>query len=236
MTIAYKRRSLTLDKGTYHLWRLSEDEYRRLRQSSLPIKIKRFLLWKLWLSEQNDQERLSLPKALLSLEALFGKSSDFLDTWKCSFTFPLLLMLTRPSGQFLYLVRIQDVRGMLDVWLYRFLETGSEGHDIDVYQDPVENEFSCEEIDRFICCIYAFLSGMGLTLRPQQPFLKRIESQNIIYGYDGNDFFEEEFDSEEAYQAAIASFMQKYDFLDKAQQVESLQSLVSDITAETPSS
>jgi hypothetical protein len=96
--------------------------------------------------------------------------------------------------------------------------------------------FSCEEIDRFICCIYAFLSGMGRTLRPQQPFLKRIESQNIIYGYDGNDFFEEEFDSEEAYQAAIASFMQKYDFLDKVQQVESLRSLVADITAETPSS
>jgi hypothetical protein len=235
MTVC-ERRSLALDKGTYHLWRLSEDEYRDLRQSSLPIKIKGFLLWKLWLSEQNDPERLSLPKALLSLKALFGKSSDFLDTWKCSFTFPLLLRLTRPTGQFLYLVRIGDVRGMLEVWLYRFLEAGTEGHNIDVYQDPVENEFSCEEIDRFICCIYAFLSGMGHTLRPQQPFLKRIESQNIIYGYDGDDFFEDEFDSEEAYQASIASFMQKYDFLDKAQQIESLRSLVADITAETPSS
>jgi hypothetical protein len=89
MTVC-KRRSFALDKEPYHLWRLSEDEYRDLRQSSLPIKIKGFLLWKLWLSEQNDPERLSLPQALLSLEALFGKSSDFLDIWKCSFWYGTL--------------------------------------------------------------------------------------------------------------------------------------------------
>lgn len=233
---ASNRRSLELDKGTYHLWRLSEDEYRKLRQSSVPITFNSFVLLHLWMNEQDDPERLTLGKALLSLEALFGSSSDFFDTWKCSFTFPLLLQFTQPNGQFFYLIRIGDYRGMLDFCFYRFLASGPEGHNIDVYQDPVEHEFSCKDIDRFICCIYGFLSGMGSTLKPPQPFLMQVESQCLIYGYDGSNFFEEDFDSEEAYQAAIAIYKQKYDSPEMAQQTEDLRSLVASITEEAPKS
>jgi hypothetical protein len=227
-----KRHSLDLDKGAYRLWRLSEDEYRRLRQSSLPIKIDSFIILKLVLSERDNPERLTLGKALTCLENLFGKSSEFLDTWKCSFTFPLLLQLNRQTGKFLYLLRIGDFRGMLDFSLHRFLVSGTDDLNIDAYHDPVEHEFSRDEIDRLLCYIYSFLTGMGQTLKPPKPFLKRVESQNLIYGYDGNDFFEDDFNSDTDFNAAINTFEQRFGLLDKGQQIESLRSLVADIIGE----
>jgi hypothetical protein len=235
MDTAQKHRSLELAEKRYCFWRLSEDEYEQLRQNSLPIKIDGFLLLDLWLAERYNPERLTLPKALITLEYLFGKSSDWFDTWKGSFSFPLLLRLTKPDGQFVYLFRIEDVRGTLEFRLYRFLESGTDGYDISVYQQPLETEFSREEIHRFICYLYGYLVGLaeGVSLLPQQPFLKQVNSQRLLYGYDKGDFFEWQIDSEAEYQAAIEQFEQKHPSLHHVQQVESLRSLVEVITGET---
>lgn len=103
----------------FHLWRITEEEYRDLRGNSLPIKEDGFFLIELSLSERHNPDRLTLPKAFLTLEYLFGKTSDFFDDWKGSFTFPLLLLVQKSKAQFFYMLRIYDHRGTIYYPLYR---------------------------------------------------------------------------------------------------------------------
>ncbi|MGB8701161.1 MAG: hypothetical protein WCD18_17245 [Thermosynechococcaceae cyanobacterium] len=226
-----ERRFLEIEEGLYCLWRLGDDEYRRLREKSCPININSLLILNICLDERNDPDRLSLAKALITLEDLFDKSSELFDSWKCSFVFPLLLRISKQTGKFLYLLRIGDYRGILDIGLYRLSNSATEIRN-EVFHDPIDDEFSNEEINRFICYFYGFLRGMSRHLKPQHPFLNRVQSQLMFYGYDGYNFFEEEFDSEAEYNTAIVRIEQKYVALQKNQQNESLRSLVEEITGE----
>ena len=192
----------------YHLWRLTEEEYRQLRSNSLPIKRDGGFFIQFMLSEHGNPDRLTLPKAFLSLESSFGKTSDWFDDWKGSFYFPLLLAVKKPVGQLFYLMSIYDHRGCLEYLLYHILENGIEGHDVDIYHQPFEHEFSREEINEFIVYLYGYLVGVTeiLVKLPIQSFLKHIDSNHILYGYRDGDFFEEEIKLEEEYKAAIQAF------------------------------
>lgn len=155
-----ERHCLELEKGgiQFQLWRLTEDEFRQLRNTSLPIKDETWLLFNLMLSERNNPDRLTLPKALLTLEHLFGDSSDWIDEAKGSFSFPLLLVLRKQAGKFYYLLGIFDHRGSLEFRFWRALENGADGYDIYTRRhEPVEAEFSREEINQFIYYLYGFL-------------------------------------------------------------------------------
>ena len=92
-----KRHELELKRGEtqFHLWCLTEDEFRHLRSTSLPIKDDNIFLLYLLLSDRNNSERLSLPEVLVTMEYLFGKTSDWFDKFKSSFSFPLLLVLKK---------------------------------------------------------------------------------------------------------------------------------------------
>jgi hypothetical protein len=63
----------------FSLWRLTDGEYQQLRQNSLPIKEDGMFLLRLMLYERSEPEQLTLPKALITLEHLFGHSSDWFD-------------------------------------------------------------------------------------------------------------------------------------------------------------
>jgi hypothetical protein len=197
---------------SFNLWRLRDEEYHKLRQSSLPIKEDSLFIMRLFLMERDNPDRLTLPKAFLALERLFGKNSDAFDHWKGSFCFPLLLMLEKSQGNFFYMLRVYDHRGSLQMGLYRVLENGIDDYDIYVYREPFELEFSREEINQFICYFHGYLNGFSGTIDQLflSPFLKCIDSNLILYGYREGDLFEEDFESEEEYQQAIAAFETVY--------------------------
>lgn len=81
--------SFKLEDTQFNLWRLGDDEYQQLRQHSLPIKQDAGFMFQLALSEHCNPDRLTLPEAFLTLEALFGKTSTQYDPWKGSFSFPV---------------------------------------------------------------------------------------------------------------------------------------------------
>lgn len=230
------RRHLNLKwQGTsFELWRLSEEEYDQLRQSSLPIKEDHTFLWWLYLSERNDPDRLTLPKAFLTLEHLFGKTSDSFDDWKGSFRFPLLLVVKKSQDKFFYMLNIYDHRGSLSFAWYRVLEDGVDGYDIYVYQEPFEKEFSREEINQFLSYFYGYLIGVSDWAIPAlpPPFLKRIDSNSILYGCRAGELFEEEFESEEDYQQAITEFEQTYGPEKSADKSKEIQLLLRQIISE----
>lgn len=219
----------------FHLWRLAEEEYRQFRDHSLPLKEDRMFMIQLMLSERYNPDRLSLPKVFLTLEHLFGKTSDWFDKWKCSFSFPLLLVLKKSAGQFYYLLRVEDYRGSLEFRLYRFLENGVDGYDVNIYREPFELEFSREEINQFICYLYGYLIGAAkvICVLPLRPFLKCIDSNHILYGYRDGKLFEEQIDSEEDYEAAIRTFEKNYETPLTEERVKDLRSLLHKVTGES---
>lgn len=209
-----KRHELELKRGEtqFHLWRLTEDEFRQLRSTSLPIKDDNRFLLHLLLSDRNNPERLSLPKALVTMEYLFGKASDWFNKFKSSFSFPLLLVLKKTIGRFLYLLRIEDYRGALEFRFYCILANGVDGYDINICREPFEAEFSREEINQLISYLYGYLAGAAKSLckLPVQPFLRHIDASQILYGYKAGEFFEEQIESVEQYEAAIQAFETAY--------------------------
>lgn len=222
----------------FHLWRLGDDEYQQLRQHSLPIKEDAGFMFQLALSEHHNPDRLTLPEAFLALEALFGKTSNQFDPWKGSFCFPLLLVLTKKQGQFFYLLRILDHRGSFHFPLYRILEQGTDGYNIDAYRSPYELEFSTEAINKFICYFYGYLKGASKWAHKFSPptFLKKVDSNFILYGCRDGTLFEESFESDADYQQAIDAFNQAYEADVSTRESEELQSLLQRIMDGNPRS
>ena len=70
----------------------------------------------------------------------------------------------------------------------------------------VEDEFSREEINYFIAYFYGYLEGrLEMLLEygtPPDPFLHRVQSNLILYGFHEGRFFEEDFDSQEEFEKA----------------------------------
>lgn len=224
-------------KGTpnpYEIWRLNEEEYQKLYNNSLPIKHDSMFVLDLLLSEQHKPDRLTLPKALITLEHLFGKTSNWFDNYKGSFSFLFLLVVKKNQGNFPYLFNISDYRGSLSFSLHRVLENGDMGYDNMCYREPFELEFSREEINYFISYFYGYLVGYSewISQLPIQPFLKNIDSNHIIYGYQDGEFFEEQIESEEAYREAIATFEQNHYSLIEANHRQEIQDLLRKITDE----
>ena len=79
----------------YQLWRLDDSEFRKLRKNSLPIKDDNMFYIHLYLSNNESKEQLNLAQSFLTLTHLFGESSDWIDDWKSSFSFPVLLIVEK---------------------------------------------------------------------------------------------------------------------------------------------
>lgn len=90
------------------------------------------------MSEHDNPDRLTLSLAFITLEHLFGKTSNWFDDWKGSFSFPLLLVVRKSQGNFTYLLRVFDHRGRVSFSFYRVLENGADGSDTDLYREPFE--------------------------------------------------------------------------------------------------
>ncbi len=231
-----ERRYLELKRGNiqFQFWRLTEDEFRLVRSTSLPIKDDNWLLFNLMLSERNNPDRLTLPKALLTLEHFFGDSSDWFDESKSSFSFPLLLARRKQIEQFYYLLRIEDHRGSLEFRFYCVLENGADGYDTNTQREPFGAKFSREEINQFIYYLYGFLAGAAerICKLPVQPFLRHVGANLILYGYRDGAFFEEQFELPEQYEATIREFETAYGFLKQEKQVRKIKALIRSIVNE----
>jgi hypothetical protein len=198
----------------YQLWRLDDTEYIKLQKNSLSIANNFDFHKHLYLSREEQNDKLNLAEILTVLECLLGESSDLYDKYKGAFYFPTLLVVIKTSGTFYYLMDIYDHRGWLYFRLYRIVN-----HDYINIQDPqilretFSEEFTQQEINYFLFYFYGYLIGCFRTFEKfnsVKPFLKRIDSNLILYGYKDQEFFEKHCDSEENYQAEIESFEKIY--------------------------
>lgn len=187
------------------LIRLTGDDYRRLRRSSIPIKEDASFYFALMYRLRRQDGKLSLAQIYTALTSLFGESSELYDDYRGSFAFPLFLHLHKEGQSYPYLLRINDHKGSIEFNLYRVFDPNDRRHDRSVYHEPFEDEFGREEINYFISYLYGFLKGYFRVVgeREARFFFRTVPAIWAIYGWKNGQFFEEQYDSEEAYHAAI---------------------------------
>jgi hypothetical protein len=199
----------------FSLWRLSDEEFRQLRSRSFPIQIDD-LFWLLLELRQSDRSNLlNLPKALLVLESEFGFSSTYIDSWKQTFSFPFLLAISKPTDIFYYLLIVEDYRGGLEFRLYRIVDDLKYANEnLEVFHEPIADEFSEDDIKYSICYLWGFLEGYANSLdfsnSQIQPFFRHIDSSHVIYGYWDGKFVEEIIEDLDEYESTVRTLEAKY--------------------------
>lgn len=201
------RPHIELNDGYWHLFRLTNDEFTTLSQHALPI-LQNFELIE-QLERRHGLDRcLSLGQALTVLERKFGPSSPLFDGYRGSFSFPLLVTMTR-ERRISYLLRCHDHRGTIHFPMYRIVSGDPSAAERSRVHAPIEAEFSKDEMDEFVRSLHGYLMGYASLLETElvAAFYRAIRSDLILYGYTGSAFFE--------YRCAeIATFERRRDELD----------------------
>lgn len=208
------RRQIELElKGTkYQLWRLDDTEYQKLRANSLPIDDDYKFYLELDWDGKDKKDKLNLAKVFITLEWLFGVSSDLFADGKSSFCFPILLIIEKPIGTFYYLMLISDYNGILYYRIYRTIESNTDD-ETQSLRETTESEFPQIETNCFLTYLHGYLAGsfeIVNLLTPLEPFMRNISSNLILYGYKNDAYFQEKFDDAEMYKSAVQTFQEEY--------------------------
>jgi hypothetical protein len=224
----------------FSLYRLSDAEYSQLLDRSFPIRINRLFLLKLVFDRLDNPDRLTLPKALLGLEDMFGASSSYLDRAKQAFSFPLLLAIVKPSGTFYHLLQITDRRGSVDFDLYRIIDDIKYAdRDLMLSSEPITDELSQLEIEYIIIYLWGFLEGFSHHIHQRypkiEPFFRQIDSNHIIYGYWDGKFVEEEIEDNDEYDRIVGELEARYGRPETpdTEKVASIQALIQTIAQDS---
>lgn len=198
----------------YQLWRLDNDEYKKLWQNSIHIEDDKSFHEQINWFGRELMNKLNLAELFTTLEWLLGKSSDSFDRDKGSFYFPLLLVLEKEIGTFFYGISIFDSKGFVIFRIYKVLNNNMEGFkNLQLEQSVYQLEFSHQERNNFLNLFYDYLVGcfhISQYVISVQPFLKTVDASWITYGYKENKYFEKGYNCEKAYSEAIKSFEEIY--------------------------
>ena len=192
--------------GRIPFWRLDDDEYLLLGRQSLAIEDDYLFLMQLN-SAGNQHKRLQLAEARTALTKLAGPSCKSFDNFKQSFSFPFLhgVPTDRPSAD--YLMTVQDVRGSLYFSHRRVVaKADSRIKEQGLHKAFVE-EFNREELNVLAATMYGFLEGFSNYVTPP-PFVEKVDSEHIVYGYAKGSYFEEQHKDHQAYKSAIDQWRQ----------------------------
>jgi hypothetical protein len=223
---------------TFKLWRMRDGEFRELWPRSFQIHIGGNFVSKLIALEASDKNELTLPKILVSLEYMFGPSSDrMFDSEKGSFAFPFLLEVLRGDCHFYYLLNVSDSKGSISFDLYRIIDD-KKYWNMSTYssQKPIESELSVEDIESLIYYVWYSMKRTvkKLIQLPQgiQPFFRSINAVNGIYGFLNGEFFEDCIENTEEYESTVYRLMEENPevITDPVHKIDETKSWIADIT------
>jgi hypothetical protein len=207
------------DRFGIDLWRISYHQYEALRERSFRIEIDSKIMSYLFRKECDKPEpkRFTLPKILVTLEALFGESSTHYDYLRQTFTFDYFLRLCKNGQNYPYLLNIADYRGSVSFRLSRIIDHEKFfNHNTDSSYKDVPEELDRDDIAYLIDGIWLHLANAGHAIctekianQTMHSFFRDLSCNYLIYGYVDNAFFEEELDSERKYHVAVAQLNAK---------------------------
>ncbi len=185
-----RRETLTLDlDGTYRLRRLSDGEYADLRRSTIAIERVPF-----WIEDElRGRTELSLGEFYASMKSLFGERGRLFDQWKCTFSFPLALDVRGVARSPAYILEIKDFRGGIEHNFLQVVSPSDPRLKDPTYYAADPEELSASRMAHLLSHFTGFQKGFYESYpHTQEPFLMVVESNLILYGHNGQRFFEEQ--------------------------------------------
>lgn len=194
---------IDIDGRIYKLIRLNDDQFYVLNKNSISIIDDYTHLMSL--SRVDEIIYSSTPKMYITLKYLFGEHGDYYDDWSGTFSFPFLIYFQKGKEEFVYLMNIYDIRSSIDFKIARLIEEDDERFERGILHKPFE-EFPRQEINYIINYFVGFLSGYFescLSNQYDEFFFKIVKSDLILFGYKDGRYFEDEYETEEEFDAAI---------------------------------
>jgi hypothetical protein len=133
------------------------------------------------------------------LRTLFGESTTAYDDYKCSFGYQFLLMITREDRVSLYLLNFTDIKGNTNFIFKKILTTSEELEkykDRNILREPMEDDFSKDEMEYFMTWFMFYLVGFMESLEPRynEAFARSQDYCWMIYGFRDNAFFLDQYE------------------------------------------
>lgn len=194
-----RRQTWKVNGQTYSLTRLTDSLDDELSDRS--IGIKPAVGTQIYLSGLGQ---LNLAEMYAVCRYLFGERGRGFDDWKGGFVFPLALDVPRATRSPAYLLRLKNYRGSVCCDLLKIVERDDKRLENPIYYPPDQAEFPWEEIEYFTDFLYGYLTGFFEWVKTcwDEPFLLVVQSNLILYGFDGTKFFTEQFESPSRFEKA----------------------------------
>lgn len=214
--------SITVNKINYRLHRLQEGEFRALLSRSLAIEDDYWFLIQLFHAERAAGEELTFAQVYLTLEELTGDSSQLLDNYKGSFSFPFRLDICKAGRQLDYLLEIRNHRDSIYFHVRKVVAPDDKRLKLHAIHPPFTEEWSQEEINSLIAYLHGYLSSYW-SIRGKgshEPFVHAVPSSLTVYGFCDGKVFENEYSSREDWEAACKCYSEKIQLERAADQVD----------------
>ncbi len=194
------------DGQRYRLTRLSDEQGYDLRRWSIAINVDLPLELVVPRSDQ-----LGLAETYAVCRHLFGERGRGFDRWKGGFAFPFALEVPGAARCPAYLLERDELSqrpGVLSAQAGGSERRAAAKLDL---LSPGCRRVSRAEIHRLVAFFVGFLEGYFQSLRLfwEERFLLAVESNAILYGFDGKEFFTRHFESSEEFEKTRATLAER---------------------------
>jgi hypothetical protein len=200
-------RAVTLQVGeqTCSLVPLDVTEFYSLLRQSIAIEDDHGFQLRFYFLMRDSGNRLNFAEVYTALRQLAGESRRSFDDWKGAFSFPFTLSFSRHGQEVTYLFEVNISRDSLYFPLRKVVAKDDERLKTHYYYQPIPEEFSQDEINRFMVFFYGFMKGTlrSLDRASIPPFVRSVPASRIIFGFHTGAYFEEQYKSEDEYLAGL---------------------------------
>lgn len=195
-----ENRSFYIDNKNHRIRmvRLTDDQASSLFPNVVPLK--QDYLYLMRLAAKSGHIYASLSRTYTALRYAFGESSTFFDSEKTSFCFPFLVSVEKEEP-YHYLLMLRDWKGGVEPKFAR-LRRSDDGvenprHVFDPFPD-----FSMDEMNYVSEYLSGFLESVFIIINKfyDEPFMKRVSSSLVLYGFQDGAFFDEGLETPEEYE------------------------------------
>ncbi len=167
--------------------KLSDSEWYELQKKYVPIyEDWDFLMFLDF--HHYKKSNFNLAKMYVALFSVFGDHNGY-DDYKSSFSYRFKLSIKKQDKTYTYGLNMHEMKGNMPYFSY--YREPREGESVNTYQNPINEEFSKEDMRHCTLMLIAYLEGFFISYKTyfNQPFYRINRAGYLIYGYDKDDFF-----------------------------------------------
>jgi len=183
--------------------RICDRRYCALRKNSISISFD--YPWpgtNLFRSTEKYQDLLEdLARFYAAFRQTYGESGHCYDDWKGAFSFTFEIQVSNNGFDALYLLNVANWRSSIEFRFSKVIDPADTGYDRMIYHPPCK-DFPEKLMNGVSAYLYGYAEGywsVTIARDGEREFLKWVDSNLILFGYQAGQYFEQEFDDPDIY-------------------------------------